>query len=53
MMENDGEREKHFAGELEEKVVEKKEKQEEIPKEFKFILLDLRIEHLGDLENLK
>ena len=39
--------------ELEEKVREKNEKQEENQGEFKFILLRLRFEQLGDLENLK
>ena len=31
----------------------KKEKQEENQTELKFNILDLRIEHLGDFENLK
>ena len=46
-------REKPFSWELEETVQEKKQKEEENQWEFKFTLLDLRIEHLGDLENLK
>ena len=46
-------REKLFSWEVEEKVSEKKEKLEENQKEFKFILLDLRIEHLVDLQNPK
>ena len=38
---------------VEEKVWEKKGKQDENESEFKFILLDLRIENLGDLQNRK
>ena len=45
--------EKHSSWELEKKVREKKEKQEENQREFKFIILELRIEHSGDLEILK
>ena len=45
--------EKLSSCELEEKVREKKDKLEENQWEFKFILLDLKIKPLGDLENLK
>ena len=38
---------------LKRKLEKKKEKQEENQREFKFIHLDSRTEHVGDLENPK
>ena len=54
-MQKDGESygETFFLRELEKKVREKKENQEENQREFKFVILEFRIEHLGDLEILK